>query len=85
MRALPVELCILAFWSLSAVQPALSIEPIKARSKDDLYVKCRHAIFRRYGSPAISYSTGRPGYRALPHQFVIGAIDRCVASGGHVD
>jgi hypothetical protein len=85
MRALSVGLYILVFWSLSAVEPALPIERIAARSRDDLYVTCRHAIFRRYGSPAISYSTGRPGYRALPQQFVIGAIDRCVASGGHVD
>jgi len=75
----------MVFWSLPTADPAFPIERAGGRSKDDLYAKCRRAIFLKYGSPAISYSTGRPGYGALPAQFVIGAIDRCVASGGYVD
>ena len=52
-----------------------------AESRDDLYKKCRHAIFRQHGQPGIQYNR-RPGSRVLPAKFVIGAIDQCVANGG---
>jgi hypothetical protein len=52
-----------------------------AQSRDELYAKCRRAIFRKYGQPGVQYNRA-PGRRVLPSKFVIGAIDRCVASGG---
>jgi hypothetical protein len=81
---LPLSICLIFFLSLAALiaftgQRVLA-EPgaQQGQSRDALYVKCRREVFRRYGSP----STTRPGYRALPHQFVHGAIDQCVANGG---
>jgi hypothetical protein len=52
-----------------------------AQSRDELYTKCRRAIFRRYGQPGVQYNRA-PGRRVLPSKFVVGAIDQCVASGG---
>ncbi len=52
-----------------------------AESRDDLYKKCRAAVFRQYGQPGIQYNR-RPGSRVLPNKFLIGAVDQCVANGG---
>ena len=52
-----------------------------AESREDLYRKCRQAIFRKYGQPGAQYNR-RPGSLVLPSQFVIAAIDQCVANGG---
>jgi hypothetical protein len=53
-----------------------------AQSRDELYAKCRRAVFRAYGRPGLQYN--RPGRRVLPNKFAIGAVDQCVASGGPV-
>src|SRR6516165_4621747 len=54
-----------------------------AQSRDELYAKCRRAVFRRYGQPGVQYNRA-PGRRVLPSKFVVGAIDQCVASDGRV-
>ena len=43
-----------------------------AESREDL---------RKYGQPGAQYNR-RPGSLVLPSQFVIAAIDQCVANGG---
>jgi hypothetical protein len=54
----------------------------QAQSKEALYVKCRNAIFRKYGQSGLQYGFG-PGYRVLP--YTAGSwIDQCVANGGRV-
>jgi hypothetical protein len=58
------------------------IEQAAAQSRDELYAKCRRAVFRAYGRPGLQYN--RPGRRVLPNKFAVGAIDQCVASGGRV-
>jgi hypothetical protein len=55
-----------------------------AESRDDLYKKCRQAVFRRYGQPGVQ-SNGRPGSRSLSQKFVFSATDQCVANGGRTD
>ena len=55
--------------------------PAAAESREDLYRKCRQAIFGKYGQPGAQYNR-RPGSLVLPSQFVIAAIDQCVANGG---
>ena len=53
------------------------------QSKEALYVKCRNAIFRKYGQPGVQYNHG-PRYRVLPYTSV-SQIDQCVANGGRAD
>jgi len=55
--------------------------PAAAESREDLYRKCRHAIFRKYGQAGAQHSR-RLGSLVLPNQFVIAAIHQCVANGG---
>jgi hypothetical protein len=52
-----------------------------AESRDDLYKKCRQALFRQYGQPGVQYNR-RPGSKVLRTQFVLSATDQCVANGG---
>jgi hypothetical protein len=87
---IPMLLSYGMIWLLAS--PMLLVAPAaaqkaqpQAQSKDALYMKCRNAVIRRYGSPAIQYSTGRPGYVALNYQTAIPAIDQCVANGGRVN
>jgi len=55
------------------------------KSREALYLKCRHAVFKKYGHTAIAHSGGLPGYLTLTNQFAISATDRCVANGGRLD
>jgi hypothetical protein len=55
-----------------------------AQSRDELFAKCRRAIFRKYGQPGGVQYNRAPGRRVLPSKFVIGAVDQCVASGGRI-
>jgi hypothetical protein len=68
------------FHSLPAPLGGTVIGQVAAQSRDELYAKCRRAVFRRYGQPGLQYN--RPGRRVLPNKFAVGAIDQCVASGG---
>jgi hypothetical protein len=85
VRRLPLALglALLLFHALPAPLGVSFIGDAAAQSHDELYAKCRRAIFRRYGQPGVQYNRA-PGHRVLPSKFVIGAIDRCVASGGRV-
>jgi hypothetical protein len=68
------------FHSLPAPLGGSILGQAAAQSRDELYAKCRRAVFRRYGQPGLQYN--RPGRRVLARKFAIGAIDQCVASGG---
>ena len=91
MRMLPIALCVTLLLLLSfaaqapVVGPAAAQTQTKAQpqSKEALYVKCRNAIFRKYGQPGVQYNHG-PRYRVLPYTSV-SQIDQCVANGGRVD
>ena len=48
-----------------------------AQSRDELYAKCRRAIFRRYGQPGVQYNLAPPGVACcrlnLPSERLISA------------
>ena len=85
VRLLPLALglTLLLFHPLPAPLGVSFIGDAAAQSRDELYAKCRRAIFRGYGQPGVQYNRA-PGRRVLPGKFVVGAIDHCVASGGRV-
>jgi hypothetical protein len=91
MRMLPIALCaLLLLFSSVAQAPVVGQAAAQTQtkpqpqSKEALYVKCRSAIFRKYGQPGAAYHNARPGYRVLP--YTSGSqIDQCVANGGRVD
>jgi hypothetical protein len=81
LRLIVLGLTLSLLHSLPAPLGGSLIGHAMAQSRDELYAKCRRAIFRKYGQPGVQYNRA-PGRRVLPSKFVIGAIDRCVASGG---
>jgi hypothetical protein len=83
VRILPLALglTLLLFHSLPAPLGVSFIGSAAAQARDELYAKCRRAIFRKYGQPGVQYNRA-PGRRVLPTKFAIGAIDQCVTSGG---
>ena len=85
VRLLPLALglTLVSFHPLPAPLGVSFIGDAAAQSRDELYAKCRRAVFRRYGQPGVQYNRA-PGRRVLRSKFVIGAIDQCVASGGRV-
>jgi hypothetical protein len=54
----------------------------KAQSSEALLLKCRKAVFRKYGHRGVQPDGKR--VRTLPKQFVLNAVDQCVANGGRV-
>jgi hypothetical protein len=88
---LPIALCVtllsllsfaaqVSFFSPAAAQTQTKAQP---QSREALYLKCRKAIFRKYGQSGAVYSVG-PRYLVLP--YTSGSrIDQCVANGGRVD
>ena len=85
VRLLPLALglTLVLFHPLPAPLGVSFIGDAAAQSRDELYAKCRRAVFRGYGQPGVQYNRA-PGRRVLPSKFVVGAIDQCVASGGRV-
>lgn len=91
MRMPPIALCVtlllllsfaarLSFFAPAAAQTQTKAQP---QSREALYLKCRKAIFRKYGQSGAVYSVG-PRYLVLP--YTSGSrIDQCVANGGRVD
>ena len=91
MRMLPIALCVtllsllsfaaqVSFFAPAAAQTQTKAQP---QSREGLYLKCRKAIFRKYGQSGAVYSVG-PRYRVLP--YTSGSrIDQCVANGGRID
>ena len=91
MRMPPIALCVALLSLLSCVAqvsffaPAAAQTQTKAQpqSREALYLKCRNAIFRKYGQSGAVYSVG-PRYLVLP--YTSGSrIDQCVANGGRVN
>lgn len=91
MRMPPIALCMMLLVLLSSVAQAPFVAPAAAQtqtkaqpqSKEALYVKCRNAIFRKYGQSGAQFGVG-PRYLVLP--YTSGSrIDQCVANGGRVD
>jgi hypothetical protein len=91
MRMPPIALCVALLSLLSCVAqvsffaPAAAQTQTKAQpqSREALYLKCRNAIFRKYGQSGAIYSVG-PRYLVLPYTSG-NRIDQCVANGGRVD
>ena len=91
MRMLPIALCVtllsllsfaaqVSFFAPAAAQTQTKAQP---QSREALYLKCRKAIFRKYGQSGAIYSVG-PRYLVLP--YTSGSrIDQCVVNGGRVD
>jgi hypothetical protein len=73
---LAIALTLFSIHPLPASLNAAFIRQAAAESRDDLYKKCRQAIFRKYGQPGV------PGSRVLPTNFITSATDRCVANAG---
>jgi hypothetical protein len=70
----------LSFFAPAAAQTQTKAQP---QSREALYLKCRNAIFRKYGQSGAVYSIGSK-YLVLP--YTSGSrIDQCVANGGCVD
>lgn len=91
MRMPPIALCVtlllllsfaaqLSFFAPAAAQTQTKAQP---QSREALYLKCRNAIFRKYGQSGAIYSVG-PRYLVLPYTSG-NRIDQCVANGGRVD
>jgi hypothetical protein len=90
MRMLPIALCVtllsllsfaaqVSFFAPAAAQTQTKAQP---QSREALCLKCRKAIFRKYGQSGAVYSVG-PRYLVLP--YTSGSrIDQCVANGGRV-
>jgi hypothetical protein len=89
MKVLPLALCATLILLLPAADPMSFIGKAAAqaqeKSREALYMKCRNAVFKKYGHTALAHSGGRPGYLAMPLDLSVNAIDRCVANGGRVD
>jgi hypothetical protein len=91
MRMPPIALCVtllfllsfaarLSFFAPAAAQTQTKAQP---QTREALYLKCRNAIFRKYGQSGAVYSIGSK-YLVLP--YTSGSrIDQCVANGGRVD
>jgi hypothetical protein len=93
MRMPPIALCVTLLSLLSCAAQVSFFAPAAAQtqtqtkaqpqSREALYLKCRKAIFRKYGQPGAIYSIG-PRYLVLP--YTSGSrIDQCVANGGRLD
>jgi len=89
MRMPPIALCVMLLLPLSSVAPVAGQAAAQTQTKEQpesreaLYLKCRKAIFRKYGQSGAVYSVG-PRYLVLP--YTSGSrIDQCVANGGRVD
>jgi hypothetical protein len=89
MRMPPIALCVMLLSLLSCAAqvsffaPAAAQTKAQPQSREALYLKCRKAMFRKYGQSGAVYSVG-PRYLVLP--YTSGSrIDQCVANGGRVD
>jgi hypothetical protein len=88
---LPIALCMVLLVLLSSVAQTPVVGPAAAQtqtkappqSREALYLKCRNAIFRKYGQSGAQFGVGSR-YLVLP--YTSGSrIDQCVANGGRVD
>ena len=83
MRTLPLALglTLLALVSTPGPTGVPSISAALAQTPDDLYRKCRKAVFRKYG-----YRVTRDGRRrlAMLSNTATQSVDHCVANGGRV-
>jgi len=71
---------------LSCIGTAIAQTREKSReAPETLGIKCRNAVFRKYGQQGISYSARYTGQLVMQGRFVDSAVDRCIAAGGRVD
>ena len=89
MRMPSIALCVTLLSLLSCAAqvsffaPAAAQTQTQPQSREALYLKCRKAIFRKYGQSGAVYSISQR-YLVLP--YTSGSrIDQCVANGGRVD
>lgn len=81
MRKVSIALCTALVLFLDLPPGGLFIPTAAmAQSRDALVLKCRKAVFRKYGWRRTS-SDGRR-VRTLPKNFVVNQVDHCVANGG---
>jgi hypothetical protein len=81
MRMLPLAVCLTLLLFLPAPSP-LGVSFIRlatAQAPDALILKCRKAVFRKYGRAGTD-----PKKRYVKKNFVVQEVDRCVANGGRV-
>ena len=71
------------FFPLSSPSPdgLFAIPQAQAKASDALVLKCRKAVFKKYGQRTVD--SGRP-VRSISFKFSIAAVDACVANGGRV-
>ena len=79
MRALPLALGLALFLLLPSTGPMSLTRQAAAQTSEALVLKCRKAVFRRYG-----HSGADPSKRYLKKDFVMREVDRCVANGGRI-
>jgi hypothetical protein len=79
MRALPLAGGLALFLLLPSTGPMSLTGQAAAQASDALVLKCRKAVFRKYG-----HSGKDPNKRYLKKDFVVREVDRCVANGGRV-
>ena len=79
MRALPLALGLVLFLLLPSTVPMSQTGQAAAQASDALILKCRKAVFRRYG-----HSGMHPRKRYLKTDLVVREVDRCVANGGRI-
>jgi len=67
------------FLLLPSTVPMSQTGQAAAQASDALILKCRKAVFRRYG-----HSGADPSKRYLKMDLVLREVDRCVANGGRI-
>jgi hypothetical protein len=77
MRAILIAACV-AFLLVAPAPGFVEMSVARAEASGALLLKCRKAVFRKYGR-----RTGA-GQRLLPKNFVVQQVDLCVANGGQV-
>ena len=79
MRALPLALGLALFLLLPSTGPMSLTGQAAAQVSEALVLKCRKAVFRRYG-----HSGTDPSKRYLRTDLMVCEVDRCVANGGRI-
>ena len=79
MRTLPLALDLALLLLLPSTGPMPLTRQAAAQASEALVLKCRKAVFRRYG-----HSGTDPSKRYLKTDLLVREVDRCVANGGRI-
>ncbi len=79
MKALPLALGLVLFLLLPSTGPMSLTRQAAAQASEALVLKCRKAVFRRYG-----HSGTDPSKRYMKMDLMLREVDRCVANGGRI-